>query len=327
MREDIRLYIHNCEPCNKAKRPKPKPHAALNSYLAGHPMDRVAMDIIGPLPKTQQGNKYILVIGDHFTRWMDAYAIGDQTSHTIAGKLVKEFMCRFGIPLDIHTDQGKHFDSQLVHDICKLLQVKKTRSTAYHPESNGLIEKFNQTLGQLIRTHVLENQDWDEDIDLLMAAYRSTKHPATGYSPNYMMLGREVYSPLELQFPIRNNHISHLTDQHRYAVELQERLSKCYLEARTKLKETAERQKRDYDTRTMKNAYDVESLVYKFNNVHHKFETPWSGPYIVLKKFSPAVYKIRNKHKSEVIHHDRLKPYTSREIPGWALKIRKSIIK
>ena len=325
MREDIRLYINNCEPCNKAKRPKPKPHAALNSYLAGHPMDRVAMDIIGPLPKTQQGNKYILVIGDHFTRWMEAFAIGDQTSHTIAGKLVKEFMCRFGIPLDIHTDQGKNFDSQLVHDICKLLQVKKTRSTAYHPESNGLIEKFNQTLGQLIRTHVLENQDWDADIDLLMAAYRSTKHPATGYSPNYMMLGREVYSPLELQFPIHNNHISHPIDQHKYAVELQERLSKCYLEARTKLKETAERQKRDYDTRTMENAYDIGSLVYKFNNVHHKFETPWSGPYIVLKKFSPAVYKIRNKHKSEVIHHDRLKPYTSREVPGWVLKIRKSM--
>lgn len=104
MREDIRLYIHNCDQCNKAKRPKPKPHAALNSYMAGHPLDRIAMDILGPLPKTRQGNRDILVIGDHFTRWMEAYPIGDQTSNTIAEKLVRDFISHFGIPLEIHTD-------------------------------------------------------------------------------------------------------------------------------------------------------------------------------------------------------------------------------
>jgi hypothetical protein len=254
---------------------------------------------------------------------MEAYPIGDQTSNTIAGKLVKDFISRFGTPLEIHTDQGRNFDCQLIQDVCKLLHVKKTRSTAYHPQSNGVIERFNQTLAQMIRTHAMENQDWDEDLAFLMAAYRSTKHPATGYSPNFMMFGREVYSPLELQFPLPRTDVQQ-SDQHEYALALQEKLEHSYQRAREKLKETAERQKRDYDARATENAYPVGSLVYKHSNICHKFESPWSGPYIVIKKFSPAVYKIRGKKKSEVIHHDRLKSYES-EVPGWATKILHSL--
>lgn len=295
----------------------------LNSYLAGHFLDRIALDILGPLPKTRQGNRYILVIGDHFTRWMEAYPIGDQTSNTIAEKLVRNFISHFGIPLEIHTDQGRSFYCKLIQDVCKLLHIKKIGSTAYHPESNSMIERFNQTLAQMIRTHALENQDWDEDLDFLMAAYRSTKHPATGYSPNFMMLGREVYSPLELQFPLPHIEEQHC-DQHENVLALQEKLENSYLGARRKLKETAERRKRDYDARVTENSYPVGSLVYKHNNVCHKFESPWSGPYVVLKKFSPAVYKIRGTKKSEVIHHDLLKSYHS-EVPGWAKRILHSL--
>ena len=324
MREDIRNYISTCNQCNKAKSLKPKPQATLKSYLAGNPMDRIAMDILGPLPKTKQGNKYILVIGDHFTRWMEAYPIPEQTSKIIAEKLVKEFMARFGIPLEVHSDQGKNFDCKLINDICRLLEVRKTRSTAYHPESNGLIERFNQTLGRMIRTHVKETQDWDQDIALLLAAYRSTKHPATGFSPNYLMLGREVLSPLEIQFPLPKsvNEDENHRDQNQYAIDLHLRLHKVYEEARDNLKRAAERQKRDHDTRASEHSHPVGSLVYKYNNIHHKFESPWSGPFLVVRKYSSSVYKIRGKHKSEVIHHDRLKPFMGGEIPTWVGKLK-----
>ncbi|VDI50045.1 Hypothetical predicted protein [Mytilus galloprovincialis] len=124
---------------------------------------------------------------------MEAYPIPHQHADLVAQKLVMEFIARFGIPLELHTDQGKNFESDLFKSVCNLFQINKTRTTAYHPSSNGLIERFNKTLGGMIKTFVNKNvTNWDEYINLLLAAYRSTPHPATGFSPNYMMLGREA---------------------------------------------------------------------------------------------------------------------------------------
>ncbi|CAG2217232.1 unnamed protein product [Mytilus edulis] len=104
-----------------------------------------------------------------------------------------EFIARFGIPLKLDTDQGKNFESDLFKSVCNLFQINKTRTTAYHPSSNGLIERFNKTLGGMIKTFVNKNVTyWDEYINLLLAAYRSAPHPATVFSPNYMILDGEV---------------------------------------------------------------------------------------------------------------------------------------
>lgn len=89
---------------------------------------------------------------------MEAYPIGDQTSNTIAEELVRNFISQFGIPLEIHTDQGRSFYCKLIQDMCKLLYIKKIRSTSYHPQSKSMIERFNQTLAQMIRTHALETR-------------------------------------------------------------------------------------------------------------------------------------------------------------------------
>lgn len=96
-------------------------------------MDRVALDVIGPLPKSKRGNRFILVIGDHFTRWMEAFPLPDQQAEQVAEKLVHEFISRFGTPLQIHTDQGRNFESIIFKEICKLFEIKKTRSTFYRP--------------------------------------------------------------------------------------------------------------------------------------------------------------------------------------------------
>ena len=91
------------------------------------------MDIMGPLPETEQGNRYILVVGDYFTKWKEAFAIRDMEAVTVARCLVNEVICRFGVPDSLHTDQGKNFESALVREICEVLGIKKTRTTPYHP--------------------------------------------------------------------------------------------------------------------------------------------------------------------------------------------------
>ena len=105
-------------------------------------MEGIALDVLGPLTLTEQGNKYILVVADYFSKWTEAFPMPDQESSTVADFLVKEFISRFGVPLLIHSDQGRNFESALFFEICHLLGMKKTRTMPYHPQSDGMVERF-----------------------------------------------------------------------------------------------------------------------------------------------------------------------------------------
>ena len=167
------------------------------------PLQRVAMDILGPLPETARGNRYILVIGDYFTRWKEAYPMTDMNALTVAQIFVHEFICHMGIPDVIHTDQGRNFESAVVKGICNLLGIKKTRTTPYHPQSDGMIERFNRTLLSMLSIAVEHDEHgWDLQLPLLMFAYRTSTHETTGATPFELMYGREAQLPEDLMFHI-----------------------------------------------------------------------------------------------------------------------------
>jgi len=109
-------------------------------------MERLALDVLGPLPLTEDGNKYILIVADYFTKWVEAYPLPNQEAPTVAEVLVKEYVCRFGVPLLLHSDQGRNFESAVFQGMCQLLGIQKTRTTPYHPQSDGMVERFNRTL-------------------------------------------------------------------------------------------------------------------------------------------------------------------------------------
>ena len=199
LRDDVKVHIRSCPTCSATKMPYRKFRAALGNFRVGAPLDRVAIDIMGPLPLSSKGNRYILVIVDYFTRWVEAFALPDQKAETVAHPLVHDFVCRFGTPLELHSDQGRNFESHLFQEVCRLFQIAKTRTTPYHPSSNGLVERFNRTLAFLIRSYLEEHTtDWDLHIPVLTAAYRATVHPSTGFTPNFMMFGRETTMPVHL---------------------------------------------------------------------------------------------------------------------------------
>ena len=328
MRDDVTQYIRRCPVCTANKQPRKKPRAPLVDYHVGHPMDRIGMDILGPLPTTLRGNSYILVIADYFTRWVEAYALPDQTAATTANTLVYQFISKYGIPLEIHTDQGRNFESDLFQEVCHLLDIHKTRTAPYHPSSNGLVERFNQTLARLIRCYVDDNQgDWDLHLPLLTAAYRSMEHPATGYTPNFLMLGREVHTPVEMLFPntlICRKDPETIPD---YVDELKQKLTETYHTVRANLKRAAKHQKRNYDTRVTEHLYHPGDVVYKRNPRKKKLELPWFGPFVVLKKLGGTLYQVSNKRKAQVVHHDALKPYEVTPVPAWVKKMKQKLMK
>ena len=163
-------------------------------------MERVGVDVLGPFPRSERGNRYVLTVMDYFTEWPEAYSLPDQEAETIVlDALVEGMFSRFGAPEVIHTDQGRNFESRVFATMCKKLGSHKTCTTPLHPQSNGLVERFNRTLAQQLAIVTAKHQrDWDTHIPLMLMAYRSAAQDSTSCSPALLMLGREIRTPAEM---------------------------------------------------------------------------------------------------------------------------------
>ncbi|CAC5405009.1 unnamed protein product [Mytilus coruscus] len=165
MKEDINNYVNACDICARNKPPHKTPKAPLGKMGVGASMDRLATDIIWPLPRTPRGNKYILMVSDHFTKWVEIIPIPDQSAITCDEKILNEVISRFGCPLSLHPDRGSNYESQMFNELCVMLEIKKTRTAVRNPKCNGLSERFNKTLWRMISTYLKgEQTDWDINV-------------------------------------------------------------------------------------------------------------------------------------------------------------------
>ena len=243
---------------NDVQSVQPLKHPLLKteSLKVGNPMQMAAIDIMGPFPESESGNSYIVVVGDYFTRWMEAYPISNQEAKTVARVLTNEFFFCFSPPEQLLSDQGKQFESELIAEICKLLGIDKTRTTPYHPQSDGLIERFNRTLLSMLRTSATEHPfDWEDHLRPLCMAYNSSVHPTTTYSPFFLMFGRSTQMPIDLmrgESPTANDQTSSRSIP-EYAVKLKDRLKEAYTHVRLNMGHKLDRQKDLYTGEFMGN--------------------------------------------------------------------------
>ncbi|CAC5378745.1 unnamed protein product [Mytilus coruscus] len=250
MKEDINNYVNACDICAQNKPPHKTPKAPLGKMGVGAPMDSLATDIIGPLPRTPRGNRYILTISDHFTKWFEIIPIPDQSAITCAEKILNEVISRFGCPLSLHSDRESNYESQIFNDLCVILEIKKTRTTVRNPKCNGLSERFNKTLWRMIRAYLKgEQTDWDINLGCLAAAYRATPHESTGLTPNLLMLGKEVRLPAELMFGSVFNGQNRIETYGEYVEILKERMLRAHSVVRKHLQAADKRQKDNYDAK------------------------------------------------------------------------------
>ena len=144
LRGDVQTYIKSCTICIARKSPCPR-KVPMGHVNVGHCWERVAMDLLDMSVTTARGNKYVLVMVDCFTRWTEAFPLPDKTAQSVADAFFNQIVCRFGMPSVIHSDQGREFENKIMQEICLLGGSHKTRTTPYHPESDGMVERFNRT--------------------------------------------------------------------------------------------------------------------------------------------------------------------------------------
>ena len=149
----------------------------------GGPFHRIAVDVLQQ-PLTARGNQYVVVFLDYFTKWAEAFAVPDQRAETVAKLFVEQIMCQHSLPEELLSDRGTNFLSTLVQEICKALGVKKVNTSGYHPQTDGLVEKFNSTLTAMIaKSCDIKERDWDDRLPFLLFAYQVSAQESTKESP------------------------------------------------------------------------------------------------------------------------------------------------
>ena len=327
MSVDVETYIKNCGQCVTYKSPCQRA-AALQQISSSGPMDLVCIDFLSMEPDSK-GISNVLVVTDHFTRYAQAFPTRSQKAHVVAKVLLEKFFVHYGLPARIHSDQGRDFESRLIREMLGILGIRKSRTTPYHPQGDPQPERFNRTLLSMLGTlNQGKKRSWSQHVSYLVHAYNSTKCDSTGYSPYYLMFGREARLPVDLCFGTSPEGVEDAC-QERYVMQLKKDLQEAYKLATEVSDKRHLRNKRLYDKTVRVQSLEVGDRVLLRNlglRGKHKLESRWNPcPYVIVGKMpNLPVFQIQREDGIGVvktIHRDHLLPInTLVRMPGLDLE-------
>ena len=323
MYRDIQEYVKTCEDCQKRQKGRRK--EPLHPIQIGRAFERIGIDLVGPLPKTDQNNRYIIVATDYLTRWPEARAVPDAGAYTLAKFIFEEIICRHGTPKIILSDQGRNFISETVRLLCEKFLIKHKFSSPYHPQTNGMVERFNRTLCESL-AKVKESEDWDLYIPAVLLAYRTKRHATTGYTPFQLVYGRQATLPIELIIPVEppidiDTEIDLQDSILQRAYDLIEKLPKIQANALENTEKSQQKQKEHFDSKIRIETFEIGEKVWiqkKHLEASHsaKFEDKRFGPFIIQEKLNNGAYKLCNnegKTLQKYYNSDRLAKYYEKQ--------------
>ena len=298
MHKQATLYINKCQKC--VKRKAIPDVAPLQPIIASQPMELVHMDFLSIEPS--KGNiENVLIITDHFTRYVQAYASKTQTAQATAKLLWENFIRHYGFPEKFLSDQGRNFESELISELCKLAQVEKVHTTPYHPMTNGQCERFNSTLCNMLGTLSEKGKlDWKAHLSSMTHAYNCTQHPSTTYSPYLLMFGRQPRLPIDFEMGLPVNTLGDNCSKTRYVQNLKQRLNFAHKKAKEMSQKQAQKYKSSYD-RKIKGSQLIENDIVLVKRVawkgRHKIQNKWEpNEYVVIEQpnLKIPVYKVKS---------------------------------
>ena len=325
MYDSVKRYIKTCDNCQK--RGKPNRKESIIPIKVGKPFHRIGIDIKGPLSITTKGNRYIIVAMDYLTKWPEAKAIPNMKAETVAEFLYKEIFCRHGIPEEILSDRGTSFINEVIKELCLKFQTKHRLTTAYRPQTNGMIERFNKTIGECIAKLLSDHEkEWDDYVESVLFAYRTMKHEVTKFTPFQLLYGRQAKLPIE--FKVVSFKEPEMTYEEALIQRINTIVDKMYGEqdqALNNIEKSQEKIKSRQKRKSDKLKEGDKVLVHRTdlqNNMSAKLQEKWIGPYFIHKVFDNNIYKLRNmngKLVKNLINGNRLKIYYEEELKPMVL--------
>ena len=310
MSDFVKDRISACHKCVARKSPVNR-HQPMGHVPVSGRFERVAMDLLDVSVISAKGYRYILVVCDYFTKYTEAYPLKDKTARSVADALMDIWLPRYGFPLFLHSDQGKEFDNVMIHKLSELLGTVKTKTTPYHPRSDGLVERFNRTLLAMLAMFVSQEHDnWDDLLPFMMLAYNTTVHTTTGFTPYRLVFGDECNLPGNLVHrELRPDPPP--GDPGTYASWVQQALYESYDEVRAQQQRATHRQKRNYDSKAVARAFPIGcwTLRYYPPARKNKLCSPWIGPYKIVRAPMEWVVGIQVDADARIVyvHMDDLK--------------------
>jgi len=321
-RQDSARFVKRCSQCATYRRGLPPRLGYLQDMQVGSPMERAGIDLTGPWPKS--GNKiYILTFIDHFTKWADAVPIANKEAETVARALVTQIFSKIGVVLQLLSDCGREFDNALMAALCNLLGIHKLRTTPYKPSTNASVERLHRSMNAMIAKCVDDNQrNWTEVVPYVMSAYRSAVHESTGYSPNFLFYGRELYAPIDLLTQPAPDSLT--VEDYVDSVEKNTRYAHAL--ARECLQTQTVRRKRLYDMKVNHTDFKTHDWVYYFYPRRRVGKSPkwqrlYTGPFLVTERLGPVNYVIQKSAKADpiIVHSDKLRLFDGDAPKSWLI--------
>lgn len=318
MYRNVVRYVMHCRDCQRRKSVPQRPPGRLISIPpAAEPFHRIGIDLLGRFPKSTHGNKWIIVCTDYLTRYATTKAVPTAEAEEVARFLLEEILLRHGAPRVIITDRGAVFTSRLVAALVTLCNVDHRMTTAYHPQTNGLTERFNKTLADMLSMYVdTEQKNWDEILPFVTFAYNTAKQETTGFTPFHLLHGREAETTMDTMLPFCPDDVD--DDYNRRIIARAEESRQL---ARVQTLRAQEKDRQRYDSEHRMVYYAPGDLVWIYTPVRkvglsEKLLRRYFGPYQVLRRLSDVTYEVqdfdpdsRRRKPKDIVHVLRMKPY------------------